>query len=249
MTERVPLPFRHLFAVLAPDGPRSRLTILIFHRVLDRQDFLQPGEPTADEFDSQIRWLTSWFKVLPLSEAVEALRAGDLPERRLAITFDDGYPDNHDVAVPILRRHGAVATFFVATGYLDGGIMFNGRLASSLGVAERTRIFGNMPQDRLRRVCLAIDVLALGSRREGWPNVLLEAMACGTQVVATNVGGVPEIVADPQAGQVVSSQDLDAFVSAAARVREIAGEFGWDPVAQRYFDLIESAAGSRVAGA
>ncbi|MCK7493591.1 MAG: polysaccharide deacetylase family protein [Comamonadaceae bacterium] len=53
------------------------------------------------------------------------LGEGTLPARALAITFDDGYADNHDVALPILRRHGLNATFFVATGFLDGGIMWN----------------------------------------------------------------------------------------------------------------------------
>ena len=43
----------------------------------------------------------------------------------MAITFDDGYADNHDVAMPILRRHGLCATFFIATGFLDGGRMWN----------------------------------------------------------------------------------------------------------------------------
>jgi peptidoglycan/xylan/chitin deacetylase (PgdA/CDA1 family) len=48
-----------------------------------------------------------------------------LPARALAISFDDGYADNHDIALPILQHHGLPATFFVATGYLDCGRMFN----------------------------------------------------------------------------------------------------------------------------
>ena len=44
----------------------------------------------------------------------------ELPEKSVAITFDDGYADNHDVAMPLLLRHGLSATFFIATGFVDG---------------------------------------------------------------------------------------------------------------------------------
>jgi peptidoglycan/xylan/chitin deacetylase (PgdA/CDA1 family) len=65
------------------------------------------------------------FNVLPLGEAVERLKVGALPSRAACITFDDGYADNAEVALPILKRLGLPATFFVATGYLNGGRMFN----------------------------------------------------------------------------------------------------------------------------
>lgn len=63
--------------------------------------------------------------MLPLSEAVERLKAGTLPARAACITFDDGYADNATNALPILQKHGLTATFFIATGYLNGGRMFN----------------------------------------------------------------------------------------------------------------------------
>lgn len=113
---------RSLASLAAPPG---RLAILIFHRVLAERDALLPGEPDAVEFDRQMALLARTFRVLPLTEAVAALAEGRLPNRALSITFDDGYRDNHDVALPILHRHGLSATFFVASGYLDGGRMFN----------------------------------------------------------------------------------------------------------------------------
>jgi peptidoglycan/xylan/chitin deacetylase (PgdA/CDA1 family) len=76
-------------------------------------------------FDELCVWLKSLFKVLPLNEAVARLKAGTLPARAAAITFDDGYADNYRVALPILQRHGLSATFFIATGFLDGGRMWN----------------------------------------------------------------------------------------------------------------------------
>lgn len=117
--------YKALLRRASPAGPRARLTVLIFHRVLPRADPLQPDEVEASRFDAICRWVRAWFNVLPLDEAVRRLAAGALPERSLAITFDDGYADNFRLALPILRRHGLPATFFVATGFLNGGRMWN----------------------------------------------------------------------------------------------------------------------------
>ena len=65
------------------------------------------------------------FAPMPLIEACEALDSGRIPPRAVAITFDDGYADNFHVALPVLRRLGLHATFFVASDYLDGGRMWN----------------------------------------------------------------------------------------------------------------------------
>jgi peptidoglycan/xylan/chitin deacetylase (PgdA/CDA1 family) len=124
-----------LFSALAPAGPGGCLSTLIFHRVLDQPDPLFPEEIDAARFDTLCRWLRGWFNVLPLDEAVERLRAGTLPARAAAITFDDGYEDNHRVALPILQQHGLNATFFVSTGFLDGGCMWNDVLIEALRAA------------------------------------------------------------------------------------------------------------------
>jgi peptidoglycan/xylan/chitin deacetylase (PgdA/CDA1 family) len=116
---------RTTFSLLSPGGPDAKLSVLIFHRVLAAADPLFPDEPDASRFDTICGWLARWFNVLPLDVAVSRLRAGSLPARAAAITFDDGYADNHDVALPILRRHGLSATFFIATDFLDGGRMWN----------------------------------------------------------------------------------------------------------------------------
>lgn len=116
---------RPLLSLLSPAGERARLSILIFHRVMPEPDPLQPGDPDAERFRWQMRLLAQHFRVLPLIEAVEQLRDGRLPARAAAVTFDDGYADNVTVALPILREAGVPATFFIATGYLDGGRMFN----------------------------------------------------------------------------------------------------------------------------
>lgn len=119
---------RAIFSLLAPGGARARLSILIFHRVLPLADELFPGEVDAERFDRICHWMGHWFNVMPLDHAAACLKTGTLPSRALAITFDDGYADNHDVALPILRKHGLTATFFVSTGFLDGGRMWNDSL-------------------------------------------------------------------------------------------------------------------------
>jgi peptidoglycan/xylan/chitin deacetylase (PgdA/CDA1 family) len=125
-------PLRWLFGSLSPAASRARLSILIFHRVLPRTDPLFPDEVDAERFDAICAWLRTWFNVLPLDQACRRLRERTLPARALAITFDDGYADNHDVALPILQRHGLNATFFVATGFLDGGRMWNDTLIEAV---------------------------------------------------------------------------------------------------------------------
>ncbi len=123
---------RALAGCLSPAGRRARLSVLIFHRVLPRSDPLFPGEMDAPGFDRVLSWLRSQFNVLPLGDAVARLQAGSLPARAACITFDDGYADNATVALPLLLRHRLHATFFVASGYLDGGRMWNDTVIESI---------------------------------------------------------------------------------------------------------------------
>jgi teichuronic acid biosynthesis glycosyltransferase TuaC len=114
-----------------------------------------------------------------------------------------------------------------------------GALAATLEVASRVRFLGEVPHGELASVYSAADVLVLASSREGWPNVLLEAMACGTPVVATAVGGVPEMLTTPAAGRLVyqrNGSSLSAAVAALltdrpdrAAARRHAELFSWDP--------------------
>jgi peptidoglycan/xylan/chitin deacetylase (PgdA/CDA1 family) len=115
---------RWLVKTRYPVGARI-LPILMYHRVLPEHDPLQPAMPHAAMLDEQFRALSQAFNVLPLAEAAERLRNGTLPAGAACITFDDGYRDNHDIALPLLKRHKLPATVFVASGYLDGGRMFN----------------------------------------------------------------------------------------------------------------------------
>lgn len=106
-------------------APERSLSVLAYHRVLAKADPLLPGEPTTEQFEARMRWVADNFNILPLRDALGALREDRLPRRALSITFDDGYADNDENALPILRRLKLPATFFIASGFLDGGCMFN----------------------------------------------------------------------------------------------------------------------------
>ncbi|MGH8851496.1 MAG: polysaccharide deacetylase family protein [Casimicrobiaceae bacterium] len=108
------------------------MTILIFHRVRAAPDELFPNEMHAAAFADCLQCVRNWFNVLALDEASAALDRGSVPARALAITFDDGYADNATVALPILQRLALPATFFVATGFLDGGRMWNDTVIEAL---------------------------------------------------------------------------------------------------------------------
>ncbi len=118
-------------ATLASRGGR-RLSILIFHRVTPEPDPLFPGEMHAARFDAVLATLAAAFHVLPLAEAIARLERSALPPRAVSITFDDGYADNYEIALPALLKHGLHSTFFIATGFLDGGTMWNDQVIDAI---------------------------------------------------------------------------------------------------------------------
>ena len=123
-------------------------------------------------------------------------------------------------------------------------------LATDLGVAARVTFLGALPQAELRTYYGAADALVLASSREGWANVLLESMACGTPVVASNVWGTPEVVAAPDAGVLMQDRTA-AGVAAAVRAlqasypersatRRYAERFSWDQTTAGQLNLFRN---------
>lgn len=119
-------------ALLTPRAPHAVLLVLIYHRVLERPDPLLQGEPDAKAFAAQMDLIKSVCRVLPLEEAIDRLGSGSLPQRAVSITFDDGYANNRTLAAPILKERNMPATVFVATGFLNGGCMFNDTIIESV---------------------------------------------------------------------------------------------------------------------
>lgn len=113
-------------------------------------------------------------------------------------------------------------------------------LIDSLGLRDRVSLVGPRPNDELKYWYSAADVSALTSSREGWPNVILESMACGTPVVATRVWGTPEVIVSPQLGEMVeqSADSIAAGLQTALRrqwdrgvIANYARQRTWDKVA------------------
>lgn len=99
-------------------------------------------------------------------------------------------------------------------------------LIAELGMSERVQLLGARPHEEISRWINAADLLVLSSRTEGWPNVLMEAFACGKPVAAFRVGGVAEIVNHPALGILADPGDLEGL----ARAIEEGLDRSWDPV-------------------
>jgi glycosyltransferase involved in cell wall biosynthesis len=123
--------------------------------------------------------------------------------------------------------------------------------ARALGLESRVRLLGAQPHDELKKLYGAADALVLASSREGWANVLLESMACGTPVVATPIWGNPEVVSRPAAGVLTRDRTADAIAEAAgellqhlpdrALTRLYAEGFAWDPTTEGQLELFRAA--------
>jgi glycosyltransferase involved in cell wall biosynthesis len=129
------------------------------------------------------------------------------------------------------------------------------RLAERCGVAGRTHFLGRTPHEKLPEIYATADALVLASSREGWANVLLEAMACGTPVVATDVWGSAEAVRAPEAGILVKTRDAKAIAAAIrtllaappdrAATRRYAEQHSWDATSKGLAELFSGIIGAR----
>jgi glycosyltransferase involved in cell wall biosynthesis len=117
---------------------------------------------------------------------------------------------------------------------------------ASLGLSSRARLLGPVPHAELSRYYGAADAMVLASSREGWANVLLEAMACGTPVVASNIPGNPEVVGAPEAGVIAENtpaglaagvENLFAALPDRAATRRYAEAFGWDETSRGQIEM------------
>jgi glycosyltransferase involved in cell wall biosynthesis len=141
---------------------------------------------------------------------------GQIPPSPLALSVGNLVPlKGHDMAIRALPDIPELHLWIVGDGPERGQLE---ALAGSLGVAERVTFLGTVPHERMSEVYSAASILILASEREGWPNVLLEAMACGARAVATNVSDVPQIITEPAAGMWIRERSIQALVDA---VREL----------------------------
>jgi glycosyltransferase involved in cell wall biosynthesis len=166
-------------------------------------------------------------------EGTVLLSVGHLIERK-----------GHDLVIRALPQLAKTRLVIAGDGPLGNTLR---RLADELGVADRVEFVGAVSQRDLVNHYRAADILVLASSREGWANVLLEAMACGTPVIASNVWGTPEVVAAPEAGELLEDRSPDSIVRAVRRllarmpsatvVRAYAERFSWDETTRGQLDL------------
>jgi teichuronic acid biosynthesis glycosyltransferase TuaC len=119
-------------------------------------------------------------------------------------------------------------------------------LVDKLDLRSRVQFAGALSQTELKTLYQSADALVLASSREGWANVLLEAMACGTAVVATNLWGTPEVVAAPEAGVLVDRdpkamavglETLFARDVERSSTRKYAEGFDWFATSKGQYDI------------
>ena len=153
----------------------------------------------------------------------------------------------HHIAIEALVALPGVTLLIAGSGPEERALK---SLASRLGVSDRVHWAGVVPQAELRWWYSAADVLTLCSSREGWANVLLEAMACGTPVIATDIWGTSEVVSSEAAGRLMERrdaraladawQDLMSAMPARAATRQYAEGFSWNATTQGQLQLFES---------
>ena len=128
-------------------------------------------------------------------------------------------------------------------------------LIRALGLNEAVTLAGAVPNDQMARWYSAADMLVLASSREGWANVLLESMACGTPVVASRIWGTPEVVAQPVAGTLFDPRTAAALATAVSAqwqsmperpaVRAYAQGFSWEATSRAQRELFSVLAAGR----
>jgi glycosyltransferase involved in cell wall biosynthesis len=150
----------------------------------------------------------------------------------------------HVLAVEALGQLQDVDLVIVGEGPERGRIEARAR---QLGIADRVRLLGRRAQECLPEIYSAADLLVHPSSREGWPNVLLESMACGTPVVAGNFRGVEDIITEPSAGRILPEATPASLAAAIrellhagpmrAETRRYAETFDWNSTSRGQIEL------------
>jgi glycosyltransferase involved in cell wall biosynthesis len=185
-------------------------------------------------------------------EQHEARRKLEIPlEARVVVSVGALIPrKGYHFLIPALAalvpRYPNLRLYIVGEGEARAKLL---ALARGQGIDDRVSLTGSKPNEELKYWYSAADVSCLASSREGWANVLLESMACGTPVVASNVWGSPEVIVSPELGILVeqSTESIAEGLERALEKRwsrrtliEHAQSRTWDVVAQeveRFLDM------------
>lgn len=119
---------------------RNKLLILNYHQVISEQALFLAGDLSIEEFSWHIRLVKKYLNPLPLALAIDLMHKQKLPKGSVVVTFDDGYKDNIENALPVLIENSVPATFFIATAFLNGGIMWNDVIIHSIKQTNKEQI-------------------------------------------------------------------------------------------------------------
>lgn len=155
-------------------------------------------------------------------------------------------PKGHDLVIKAAARLPGLGVAIAG----DGPEAHNLReLTAQLGMTERVRFMGVLSQPEINELMSASDAMVLASKQEGWANVLLESMASGTPVIASDIEGTREVVLSEDAGLLVT-RTPEAIASgvtrlfgnypARSRTRKYAEGFSWTETSRGQYELFQS---------
>ncbi len=187
----------------------------------------------------------------PAERAAARQRFGLSNARHVAACVGNFLPEKGQaLAIESLAHLAEVHLLLVGDGPTRSALA---ALARRLGVENRVRFIPTLPQIELRHVYSCIDALLLPSLREGWPSVVLESLACGTPVVATDVGAVGEMLTDQTVGRIVHGRAPADFAAAVMEVllarterdeiRRHAAQFDWGTISRAQMALFSGVVG------
>lgn len=188
----------------------------------------------------------------PIDPARARLRLA-LPAGRIAACVGNLVAEKGQaLAIKMLVKLTELSLVIVGEGPLRAELA---ELSRTLGVEGRVRFLPNMAQRELADLYSAVDLLLVTSVREGWPNVVLEALACGTPVVALDVGAVREMLTEPRVGRIVASRDPEALARGVVEllqapadrecIRRHAAAFDWRSVSLGQWAVFDRAVAAK----
>ena len=151
----------------------------------------------------------------------------------------------HHLVIDALVQLPQVKLIIIGDGMLKAKLQ---QQVVTLNLTSRVHFTGNIQQDELPGYYASADALVLASSREGMPNVLLEAIACGTPVIASDVGGSKEVINSPEVGELLSHRSSNSIVkaltlvlsknSSTEKVRAYAQRYGWQTTTEQQYRLL-----------
>ena len=146
---------------------------------------------------------------LPMNAKV-IVTIGALVERK-------GFHRVLDILPELIKSNPSLCYLIVGSGGVEGD--WTARLkkqVDDLGLNDNVRFMGAKPPEELKNILSAADLFVLPTRNEGWANVLLEAMACGLPIVASDVGGNAEVINQDKLGVIVPFGEQTSLLNAVA---------------------------------